>query len=255
MIKELEQKIRKRALDAGLLNSSQSGSGRPFIDFLDAQWECEGDLVQVSADTLNPREFLIFQHGQLLLQLLHSHKVAPAVKLQLAASLPANDYHCNAFRNSFYYQETEKFLYVRCQRLQSVGGFSLLLLHCAAHISTGQLSIDSTPAFQRAFFKVLQVCLSELFHARLALDSAEGKTPSGVGTNSALNGLLLERVQKPGQGTLSEDDVARMLQKHREASVFRQVESLLRDRNPEVSPSDTQLPIKHGTDDQDTTLE
>ncbi|KAL7831745.1 hypothetical protein AOLI_G00292930 [Acnodon oligacanthus] len=257
LIKEVDQQIRTRAWKVGLLNGDQSGSGRPFIDFLDAQWECEGDLVQVSRDTLNAREVLIYQHGQLLLQLLHLHKVAPAVKLQLASSLPANDYHCNAFRNSFYYQEAEETLYVRHQRLQSVGGFSLLILHCAAHISIGQLSIDSTPAFQRAFFKVLQVCLSELFHARLGPDLSEERVQSGVGTNSALNSLLLERVQKPGQsqGILSEDDVARMLQKHRESSVFRQVESLLRDKNTEVSPSDSQLPIKHVKDSQSTAPE
>ncbi|KAI4904544.1 hypothetical protein NFI96_029605 [Prochilodus magdalenae] len=255
LIKEVDQQIRNRAWKVGLLSSNQPGSGRPFIDFLDAQWECEGDLVQVSTDTLNPREVLIYQHGQLLLQLLHTHKVAPAVQLQLASSLPANDYHCNAFRNSFYYQETEETLYVRHQRLQSVGGFSLLLLHCTAHISVGQLSIDSAPGFQRAFFKVLQVCLSELFRARLAPDSTEGKAESGVGTNTAFNGLLLERVQKPSQGILSEDVVAKMLQKHRESSMFRQVESLLRDKRVDVSPGDSQLPIKQSTDGQNTTSE
>ncbi|KAF7699916.1 hypothetical protein HF521_002874 [Silurus meridionalis] len=222
----------------------------PFIDFLDAQWDCEGELVKVAADTLNPREFLIYQHGQLLLQLLYTHKVAPAVELQLASSLPANNYRCNAFRNSFYYQETENTLYVRQQRLQSVGGFSLLLLHCAAHISTGQLSVDTNVSFQRAFFKVLQVCLSELFHARLEPDLDEEKKQ---GTDSALNSLLLKSVHQPDPGTVSENlnEVARLLEKHRESSVLRNVESLLRDMKLEVSPSDSELPIKHGAEGQD----
>lgn len=36
----------------------------------------------------------------------------PAINLQLASSLPINDYHNNAFRNSFYYQVfIEVFIY------------------------------------------------------------------------------------------------------------------------------------------------
>ncbi|XP_053503279.1 uncharacterized protein si:dkey-103g5.4 [Ictalurus furcatus] len=245
LIQDVEQRLRDQAKNAGLL----SGSGCTFIDFLDAQWDCEGELVQVGADTLNPREFLIYQHGQLLLQLLHTHRVAPAVKLHLASRLPSNNYCCNSFRNSFYYQEMDNILYVRQQRLQSVGGFSLLLMHCAAHISTGQLTVDTTVAFQRAFFKVLQVCLSELFYARLEPDSAEGKKQS---TDSALNSLVFERVQKCDPGTLSENlnEVARLLEKHKESSVFRKVESLLRDKNLEVSPRDSEPPIKHGAEGQ-----
>lgn len=46
------------------------------------------------------------------------------------------------------------------------------------------------------------MCLSELFHARLVPDSAERKNQS---TDSALNSLLLERVQKHDPGTVSEN--------------------------------------------------
>ncbi|KAK3531764.1 hypothetical protein QTP70_028289 [Hemibagrus guttatus] len=160
-------------------------------------------------------------------------------------------------------EEMDNTLYVRQQRLQSVGGFSLLLLHCAAHISTGQLSVDTTADFQRAFFKVLQVCLSELFHARLELDAAEGKKQSSV---SALNSLVFDRVQKLQPEIVSEslnvsqlivtplDEVARLLEKHKESSLFRKVESLLRDKNLEVSPSDGELPIKHGAEGRDAAV-
>ncbi|KAK1786518.1 hypothetical protein P4O66_017646 [Electrophorus voltai] len=154
LIKGVEQQLRDHAQNAGLLDGMPPGSGRPFMDFLDAQWECEGPLVRVTPGALTPRELHNYQHGRLLLQLLHARKVAPAMTLLLASSLPTNDYYCNAFRNSFYYQETESSLYVRRQRLQNVGGLSLLLLHCAAHVSAGQLGLDSAPTFRRAFFKV-----------------------------------------------------------------------------------------------------
>lgn len=45
------------------------------MDFLDAQWMCEGELNKVSSDTLNPRELLLYQHGQFLLRHLHSHQM------------------------------------------------------------------------------------------------------------------------------------------------------------------------------------
>lgn len=43
---------------------------------------------------------------------------------------------------------------MRRQRLRSVGGFSLLLLHCLSHIRVKDMTSDSSPAFQRLFFKV-----------------------------------------------------------------------------------------------------
>ncbi|MBN3319584.1 LAYN protein, partial [Atractosteus spatula] len=146
---------------------SSGDGGRPFLDLVDAQWRCEGELVPLGPDGLSPREFLVYQHGLYLLGLLRAHIQVPEITVQLAASLPTNDYTYNAFRHSFFYQEAEKTLFVRRQRLQGVGGFSLLLLHCLAHIASGQLSPDSSPVFLRVFFQTLQVCLGELFLLRL----------------------------------------------------------------------------------------
>ncbi|XP_055052386.2 uncharacterized protein [Misgurnus anguillicaudatus] len=256
LMKEVEQQLRDSAGDRGLPNIQPSGTRRSFMDFMDAQWRCEGELTKVSSDTLNPRELLLYQHGQLLFQHLYSHKMIPVIKLQLASSLPFNDYYNNAFRNSFYYQEGEKTLFVRRQRLQSVGGLSLMLMHCAAHISIGEMRTDSTPAFQRSFYKVLQVALSELFHARLghAAGTKDGKLEDSLSFDTALDGLLLERVQ-PGAGIFSEGEVLGRLQKYKEASVFRQVESLLRDmessKSLEIINLNTDPSLNDTTESQD----
>ncbi|KAK7156390.1 hypothetical protein R3I94_006451 [Phoxinus phoxinus] len=254
LMKEVEQQLRDSVRDRGLLKIQPSGAGRSFMDFMDAQWECEGELILVSSDTLNPRELLLYQHGQFLLQHLHLYKMIPAVTLQLASSLPFNNYNNNAFRNSFYYQEGERTLFVRRLRLQSVGGLSLLLMHCAAHISTSQMRTDSDPAFQRAFFKVLQVGLSELFHARLGqTDSPDDKRTKDLASDAALDGLLLERVQKPSPGIFIEDEVLGHLHKYREASVFRQVESLLKEapKSLEINHINTDPSVSDGPDSQD----
>ncbi|XP_059389142.1 uncharacterized protein si:dkey-103g5.4 isoform X2 [Carassius carassius] len=254
LMKEVEQQLRDSARDRGLLKIQPLGAGQSFMDFMDAQWECEGELIQVSSETLNPRQLLLYQHGQFLLQHLHLHKMIPAVTLRLASTLPFNDYHNNAFRNSFYYQKEQKTLFVRSQRLHSVGGLSLLLMHCAAHISTGQMRTDTIPAFQRAFFKVLQEGLSELFHARLGqTDSPDYERRKDLASEAALDGLLLERVQKPSPGVFSEHEVLGRLRKYREASVFRQVESLLKEspKSLEINRLNTDPSLKDDPENQD----
>uniref|UniRef100_W5MFS5 Si:dkey-103g5.4 n=1 Tax=Lepisosteus oculatus TaxID=7918 RepID=W5MFS5_LEPOC len=161
------------------LRQSPGDGGRPFLDIVDAQWRCEGELVPLGSDRLSPREFLVYQHGLYLLGLLRTHT-----------------------------QEAEKTLFVRRQRLQGVGGFSLLLLHCLAHIASGELSPDSSPNFLRAFFQTLQVCLGELFLLRLVAPQGEsGDTPSSLrdillkdescspDSRAALSALLQDRVQ------------------------------------------------------------
>ncbi|KAF7198972.1 putative LOC107380336-like protein [Nothobranchius furzeri] len=236
LLKEVELQLKARAGRAGLLSQDLNGKG--FMDVLDAQWECEGELIPLNLSVLNPREFLVYQHGLFLISTLHHLQLTPAVSLQIAASLPNNNYFNNAFRNSFFYQEAEEMLFVRRQRLQSVGGFSLMLIHCLSHIKIKDMSPDSSPAFQRLFFKSLQECLGQLFLAKM------DTSPSGLSSLSEPfqeqedvtevlsdpHGVaLLHRIHKPSRRLLSED-VEKMQSKHRETSLFTHVEGLLEDR-------------------------
>ncbi|XP_047191720.1 uncharacterized protein si:dkey-103g5.4 isoform X2 [Scophthalmus maximus] len=220
LLKVVELQLKDWACGAGLLRGELTDRGTSFVDILDAQWECEGELIPLDPSVLNPREFLVYQHGLFLMQTLHSLKLTPVISLQIAASLPNNNFLNNAFRNSFFYQEAEEMLFVRRQRLQSVGGFSLLLLHCLSHVKIKDMSSDSSPAFQRIFFKVLQACLGELFHVRLGMHPLgqeanlsvlfqDQEAPSGDldGTLSDVHAAcLLYRVREPSRGLLSEDD-------------------------------------------------
>lgn len=54
------------------------GGGKNFIDVLDAQWECEGELVPLDPSILNPREFLVYQHGLFLMQMLQNMNLVGA---------------------------------------------------------------------------------------------------------------------------------------------------------------------------------
>lgn len=145
--------------------------------------------------------------------------------------------------------EAEETLFVRRQRLQSVGGFSLLLLHCLAHVKIKDMSSDSSPAFQRLFFKVLQACLGELFQARLSMPSSGQEAnlcewfqyqgpPSGdlkETLSDARAASLLYRIHKPSRGLLSEDEVEELQRKHQETSLFSHLEELLIEKSSEAT--------------------
>ncbi|XP_028321414.1 uncharacterized protein LOC114474973 [Gouania willdenowi] len=244
-LKGVELQLKGWACRAGLQGKVNDGV-KYFIDVLDAQWECEGELIPLDPSTLKPREFLVYKHGLFLIHSLHNLQLTPAISLQIAASLPNNNYCNNSFRNSFFYQEAEDTLFVRRQRLQSVGGFSLMLLHCLSHIKIKELSSDSTPAFQRLFFKLLQECLGEVFQARLCKPLSEQEANLcvwGQEQEAPAEGLreiyferdfqassLLNRINKPGRAWLSDDDAERVHQKHKELSLFTNLEELLSEK-------------------------
>ncbi|XP_054650319.1 uncharacterized protein si:dkey-103g5.4 isoform X2 [Dunckerocampus dactyliophorus] len=191
-----------------------------LVDVLECQWECEGELIPLDPSVLKPEEFVAYQHGLSLMHSLHCLQLTPDISLHIAASLPSNNYHNNAFRNSFFYQEADETLFVRRQRLQSVGGFSLLLLHCLSHVAVKDMSTDSAPDFQRLFCKVLQACLGELFNTKLGLDD-EPPQEHLKGTLSGCGDAFL---------CLPQHDVEEVDRKNREMSLFSHLEGVLRKR-------------------------
>jgi hypothetical protein len=62
----------------------------------------------------------------------------------------------------FLTQSTESTLFVEKECLASVGSFVLLLIHCLAHIATGDFNQDSNPRFLELFYKVLMT-YTEIF--------------------------------------------------------------------------------------------
>lgn len=89
-----------------------------------------------------------------MIRLLHQSIGTPDVSLLLASNLPPNNYEKNAFRNSVHFQHAKKILFVRRERMDSIGEFTVVILHSLAHIKTGDLSDDSNTLFLREFYKV-----------------------------------------------------------------------------------------------------
>lgn len=125
-----------------------------FIDIKDAQWMLGEDIVPLDINGITPSQFVIYRFGVFLTRLLRHSMGTPEVTLLLAASLPQNNYDKNMFRHSFFYQHAKKILFVRKERLESVGEFVMVVAHCLAHIKIEDLTDDSNPLFLREFYKV-----------------------------------------------------------------------------------------------------
>ncbi|KAK0146502.1 hypothetical protein N1851_014165 [Merluccius polli] len=115
------------------------------------------------------------------------------------------------------------------------------------------MSSDSNPAFQRLFFKSLQVCLGELFQARLGELSSGQEAVLGAWfprQGDLLTTSLLDRLHRPSRGVLSQHvrvlgfvlcfyvcvshylgEEAELQKRHSETSLFARVEELLREKN------------------------
>merc|ERR1712159_351548 len=94
-----------------------------------------------------------------------------------AAAVPKPDSDSNAFGNSYSYDATSGALHIRAERLENPGEMMLILAHANAHIRSGDMSDDSSPEFQREFYKSLIGLMGELG----AGDGGGGKPSAGPG--------------------------------------------------------------------------
>ncbi|XP_061137970.1 uncharacterized protein LOC133156175 [Syngnathus typhle] len=235
----------------GVEQGLKDKSGEGFLDELECQWECEGDLIPLEPSSLNPKEFLVYQHGLFLMHTLHARKLTPTVSLQIAARLPSNNYRNNTFRNSFFYREADETLFVRRQRLHSVGGFSLLLLHCLSHVAIKDMSNDSAPAFKRLFRKVLQESLGQLFQAKVGLDVSaheahwsfcDSESPQGRSKSVILHscGEQSASLEQPSSA------VEEFGRKHGETFLVSKLEGVLRQRTS-AKEEGPKCPLRRGS--------
>ncbi|XP_028665357.2 uncharacterized protein si:dkey-103g5.4 [Erpetoichthys calabaricus] len=257
LLKTVNKQLRASAKAVGILETehlSEEAAAVPvdhtqdnrseFLDLLDAQLVCEGDLTSVNLDSLSAREFIVYQHGLSLLNFLESHICAPRITLLLAATLPSNQYVNNAFRNSFFFEEAKKILFIRRQCLESVGGFTLLLLHCLSHITAEDLAYDSNPVFIRLFHQALKACFSDYFFTRLQLTSSCSPhkellrvlqntllcgEPCSADTRNTLSHLLHQRVDEPTEKEFFQEQTVDHMMRYKKAAACCTVENLLKE--------------------------
>ena len=143
-------------------HTSQLRECEPYIDIRDAQWECKGKLVPTDIQSLKASDFVVYRFGTFVSRLLMNRNSLPEVTVLLASNLPPNNYHKNCFKNSFYYEHSRNILFVRKERMESVGEFVLVIMHCLAHLKVGDITDDTNPLFLREFYQVL--CQNSVMH-------------------------------------------------------------------------------------------
>jgi len=141
-------------LQGAAATGSTAQTTGPYIDLRDAQWVCSGDLVAVDIEKLRPTNFVVYRFGVFVSNLLQAQNNMPEVTILVASNLPPNNYTRNCFRNSFYYEHATKILFIREERMETVGEFVLVVIHCLAHVKVDDLTNDYNPDFLREFYKV-----------------------------------------------------------------------------------------------------
>nr|XP_002123735.5 trichohyalin-like [Ciona intestinalis] len=148
-------------------NRINGATTTPFIDINDAQWMMDGSLVTLETHKLAPNQYIVYKFGLFVAKMLKPvFEMDKDVSILIATCVPENKYDRNAFRRSFFYQHSSQTLYIRVDHLSSVGDFMMVVLHCFAHITVGQMDDDADPYFLRAFYKGLKIACEDLFFTR-----------------------------------------------------------------------------------------
>lgn len=133
----------------------------------DTLWSSDEILVPVDLDKIPGRTFVVYKFGCFIVDLLTVRCQHVPVTLLLADKLPPNDQlEKNAYRNSFFFDSNNNILYMRKERLNNVGEFVLVLIHCLAHLKVRDLRDDTNASFVKEFHRGLAVVCDDLFFAR-----------------------------------------------------------------------------------------
>ena len=167
---------------------STTASGEGYIDIKDdTLWSGDEELVPIDLSNTTARTFVVYKFGCFITDLLTIHCHHLPVTLLLAEKLPSNsELERNAYRNSFYYDANNRILYLRGERLDNVGEFVLVLVHCLSHIAAGDLRDDNNPVFLKEFHHALAVLCDDLFFARYRRSASLARTLTSRSAGSEL---------------------------------------------------------------------
>lgn len=170
--------------------------GESYIDIKDdTLFSGDDELLPVDLNTIPGRSFIVYKFGCFVADLLAVHCHHIPVTLLLATKLPPNPHlERNAYRNSFFFDANNRILYIRNERMDNVGEFVVVIVHCLSHIAAGDLRDDSNPVFLKEFHQGLAVICDDLFFSRYRRSSALSQTlaslPSSVKVEDASRELL-----------------------------------------------------------------
>ncbi|KAJ9462458.1 Cytadherence high molecular weight protein 2, partial [Diplonema papillatum] len=189
------------------IHKNTSGFVSFYLDSRDQSQSCEGHVTVVPAASLKPEELVVFEYGNFVLQKLRKHTAPPLppITVQVASALKQPAHH-TAFRNSFNWDAKTSTLYVRRGRLQNIGEYVAVLVHCTAHVAAGtidQSCNDADPRFLKQFYGLFELVGEELFFAKAGNETASRPTGNRVDfrTNQVLTKDALASLKLAGRST------------------------------------------------------
>ena len=161
---------------------NQSGLLSYFLDEKDRAFPAnEGRLEVIDVARLSTAQYVVYGFATWVLESVQKMGLGvPDVKIAVASQLPDVQSGTIAFRNSYHYDTSRRTLYVRDSRLNTIGEFTVVVLHAVAHIMASATSErsgvmtwnDADPAFLTHFYGLLEVCTEEMFFMRLPKELA-----------------------------------------------------------------------------------
>uniref|UniRef100_A0A8C5P3Q9 Predicted gene, 32742 n=1 Tax=Jaculus jaculus TaxID=51337 RepID=A0A8C5P3Q9_JACJA len=196
------------------------------------------ELVAVQPTDLSAREFVVYQYGTFVLHLLITQLQAPEITLQIASHLPTMEASGNAFQGSFFYQNAENMLFVKRECLSSVGSFILLLIHCLAHITAGDLHQDFSPSFLRLFHEGLKIYFRDAFSTTLQMSAVSWDSDFNQNISAILlkeqpisereRDLLSKLIERKHEPCLDPESSEEYIKKNKDLLFFTNMEHFLK---------------------------
>ncbi|KAJ7990481.1 hypothetical protein DPEC_G00300770 [Dallia pectoralis] len=178
-------------------------------------------LVPVALDNLSPQHFAVFTFGRHVVKLLCDTRIFPPVTLLLARKVPpvfdheALVSHCNG---DFYFDVANRILYLREEKLESVGQFIATLLQSMAFIASG----SKTKSFMQALHCAIAALSLRLFTSSFKNEALTSQR-SDHSSRTLVEDFLNTRI--PAETQFTENHLANRLQRYK----YFKVEQLIRD--------------------------
>jgi len=245
-----------------------------YSDPMDRGLTLGDDLVVIDDCDLRAEQRERLELGNKIIDLLG---LKAKVNLRVARCIPHHEGN-TAFRNSFLWKDDEETLFLRSERFQNAGDFTLVLVHCLAHVKVHRKSEnfrDNDPAFMNEFYAALRTINSDLvpgsahnadnspleegsikFPERLAAYSnfsKSGLVPFAL--QSLLQELKLDSLEVPAKNLGAEEGGLRMkLKRH-----LAELENKLRTTESEIGEIDAsvvaiQAKMEESSDDSKISL-
>lgn len=208
-LEALEAMLRGQAAGAG----GSMGKVASYVDEQDATWAQQGDneLVQVTPQDLTKRQQATYPFALNFMQTLQRGQPKAVSDIIPASSLPVQTHSSNAFANSYSYDQSTGVLNIRAERLENLGELMLVLAHANAHVRSGDMSDDQSPAFQKEFYNSLAHLMADL-HSPQA-----GATAGPLGAALPPGDGMPPRLTQEEEAARQADHLMRDMQKAHEA--------------------------------------